>query len=112
MTRENGLTQGLIHSASLSKRMVQGTGIALTVISIILLGAGEHNPSWGRYWMIKPLIIVPLAGTLGGAFCYCMDHLRYQGGAGRVMANFLSLIVYLFGLWLGVALGLDGTLWD
>ena len=112
MTNEKKLTTDLVHPASLGKRMVQGAGIAFTVITIFLLGAGESSPYWGRFWMIKPLIIVPLAGALGGAFYYCMDYLRFQGGADKVMASFLSLIIYIFGLFLGIVLGLDGTLWD
>lgn len=62
--------------------------------------------------MIKPLIIVPLAGAIGGIFYYVMDHLRYNGGWKLILANILSLIAYSIGLWLGIVLGLDGTFWN
>jgi hypothetical protein len=112
MTQANNLTTQPVHSAPPGKRMLQGAGIALVLITIFLLGAGEPNPGWGKLWMIRPLIIVPLAGAGGGIFYYLMDHLRYQGGWRKITANMLSLIVYIIGLWLGTVLGLDGTMWN
>jgi hypothetical protein len=92
--------------------MLQGGGIALILIIAFLLSAGEPNPDWPKLWMVKPLIIVPLAGALGGLFYYNMDHLRYQGGWRMALAYILSLMVYLIVLWLGTVLGLNGTMWD
>lgn len=112
MTQENQLTTPPIHSSSLGKRMAQGAGIALGLISLFLFSVKEPNPAWGKLWMIKPLLIVPLAGAMGGVFYYFMDHLRYQGGWKKALAYGLSLIGYLIGLWLGTVLGLDGTLWN
>jgi hypothetical protein len=112
MTPGNELQNQPLHAASVGKRLLQGAGIALILIIIFLTSAGEGDPDWPRYWMIRPLVIVPLAGALGGLFYYNMDHLRDQGGWRRVLANVLSLVVYLVVLWLGVVLGLDGTWWD
>ncbi|MBG6233595.1 hypothetical protein IWX76_000150 [Pedobacter sp. CAN_A7] len=110
-TTENFTTQPT-HPASLGKRMLQGGTVALILISIFLMGAGEPNPEWGKLWMIRPLIIVPLAGAVGGAFYYVMDSLRYRGDLAKIAANVLSLIVYIIGLWMGTVLGLDGTMWN
>ncbi|HTF27465.1 MAG TPA: hypothetical protein VK625_01405, partial [Flavitalea sp.] len=74
--------------------------------------ARDPDPDWGKLWIIKPLIVVPLAGALGAVFYYFMDNLRYQGGGRKISAEILSLIVYVIVLWLGVVLGLDGTWWD
>lgn len=101
-----------VHAASVGKRMLQGAGIGLTLIVIFLVGAGEPDPDWPRFWMIKPLLVVPLAGALGGLFYYNMDHLRNQGGWRTVMAHALSLLVFLLVLWIGTVLGLNGTMWD
>lgn len=110
MTQSN--TTQPIHPASLGKRMLLGAGIALTVITVFLLGVDEPKPEWGKLWMIRPLIIVPLAGAMGGAFYYFMNHLRYLGGWKKALVILLSLIGYLIVLWLGIVLGLDGTLWN
>lgn len=112
MTQQNNLTTQPIHPASPGKRMLQGAGIAFILIVIFLFGAGEPNPVWPKLWMIKPLLIVPLAGALGGAFYYLMDHLRYQGGWRKALAYIASLVGYIIVLWLGTVLGLDGTWWD
>lgn len=106
--------QQSLHKVSLAKRALQGAGIALVLISIFLLKAGEPdpNPGWPKLWFIRPLIIVPFAGAMGGVFYYFMDYLRYQGGWRKLLANVLSLVVYIIGLWMGTILGLDGTWWD
>jgi hypothetical protein len=92
--------------------MLQGGAVGLIVIAFFLVGAGEPDPSWSEFWMIRPLLVVPAAGALGGLFYYNMDHLRYQGGWRTALAYILSLIVFLFVLWLGIILGLAGTMWD
>jgi hypothetical protein len=111
MTQTNKLTQQ-IHSSPIGKPMLFGAGIGLIVISYFLIGNGEPNPAWGKLWMIRPLIVVPAAGATGGVFYYFMDHLRYQGGWKKILANILSLIIFIIGLWLGIVLGLAGTMWN
>jgi hypothetical protein len=98
-------------SVSLIKSTLIGAGIALTVITLFLFGA-EADPIWGRFWKIRPLIITPLAGATGGAFYYFLDKLRSSGRLNPVVAITLSLVIYIIGLWMGIVLGLDGTLWD
>lgn len=62
--------------------------------------------------MLKPLIIVPLAGAIGGALYYFMETLRYQGSWGKIVVTIVSVIGYIIILWLGTVLGLNGTLWN
>lgn len=112
MTERNNLTAPPIHTASLNKRIFQGAGIALVLISLFLLSAGDPNPAWGTLWMIKPLLIVPVAGGMGGVFYYFMDHLRYRGGRTKALAIILSVVGYIIALWLGTVLGLNGTMWN
>lgn len=112
MTQDRNMETPLIHRGSMKKRMLQGAAIALTVISFFLIGNDGANHQWSKFWVIRPLIIVPIAGALGGVFYYYMDHLRHQGGWKNVLAIFVSLIGYLVILWVGIVLGLAGTLWD
>ena len=101
-----------LHTASLGKRALQGAAIALVLISFFLLKADDPNPEWPKYWWIRPLVVVPAAGAVGGIFYYFMDYLRYQGGWKKLVGNILSALIYLFGLWVGTILGLDGTMWN
>jgi hypothetical protein len=88
-----------------------GAGIALFVISFFVFGVDHPKPEWGKYWMIRPLIITPLAGAMGGVFYLIMDY-QSTKGFNRTFAIALSVVVYLIGLWLGTVLGLAGTMWD
>ena len=112
MTPKNELQNQPVHPASVGKRILQGAGVGFILILFFLLGAGEPDPHWPKFWMIKPLLVVPAAGALGGVFLYNMDHLRCQGGWREALAYTLSLMVFLFVLWIGTVLGLNGTMWD
>jgi hypothetical protein len=112
MTQANNTTANPIHTAPVTKRMLIGAGIALVVISIFLTGVKHPNPQWGKFWMVKPLVVVPIAGAMGGVFYYFMDNLRYLGGWKTALAYVISIIGYIIALWLGSVLGLNGTLWN
>lgn len=112
MTQTNNFTTQPTHPASLGKRMLQGAAIGLILISVFLIAAGAGNPAWGKFWMIRPLMVVPLAGATGAAFYHLMDRFRYQSTLQTVGINFLCLLVFIVGLWLGTVLGLAGTMWN
>ncbi|MDQ3141675.1 MAG: potassium transporter KefB [Bacteroidota bacterium] len=99
MKEKSNLTTHLIQPASLGKRMLQGAVIPLILIIVFLLSAGEPNPEWPALWRIKPLLIVPLAGAMGGIFFYFVEHLRYQGGWKNTLGIILSSIAYIIGIW-------------
>lgn len=102
----------LSKSALLAIPMLIGATIGLALIVVYLLGVKNPNPAWGKFWMLRPLLLVPFAGAMAGVFYYLMNSLRNQGGKKKILANVLSLLVLLIGLFMGVVLGLDGTLWD
>lgn len=111
MTAKNASVPSFF-SPALLKTMLIGAGIALIPIIFLLASVDQPHPSWPQYWMVRPLIIVPLAGAAGGAFFHLMSPMRYQGGWKKIVAIFISLLVFVFCLWIGTVLGLDGTLWD
>lgn len=96
---------------SLVLRVIYGAGIALLFIAVFLIGA-ESKPGWSQYWMLRPLIIVPVAGAFGGIFFHYMGIARSKGGMIKALALLFSFIGYMVIVWLGIVLGLDGTLWD
>lgn len=111
MTLTNDSTTQPRHSLSLVKPMLVGAFIAFLVISFFVFGVDRTNPAWGKFWMIRPLIITPLAGAMGGAF-YAFMNYHAARGFNRTLAILLSIVVYLVGLWLGTVLGLAGTMWN
>jgi hypothetical protein len=108
MTQPNNSTA---QPASLAIRMLVGAGIGFCIISFFVFGF-EPNPAWGKYWMIRPLIITPLAGAVGGLCNYFIMSFHHQYGVNKIAAMIISVIIFLFGLWVGIILGLDGTQWD
>jgi hypothetical protein len=81
-------------------------------ISFFLITGGGTKPEWGDFWMIRPLLVVPVATALGGAFYTFLDAWRRKGGYQQGLANLLSLPGFVCSLWIGAVLGLDGTYWD
>jgi sterol desaturase/sphingolipid hydroxylase (fatty acid hydroxylase superfamily) len=111
MTPRDNLTLAS-NATSLLKRVLVGGGIALALITAFILAEKNPDPSWGKFWMVRPLIITPLAGAAGGLSFYLIHRIFHQYGWNRIMAFILSIFVYLVALWMGIVLGLDGTLWD
>lgn len=101
-----------INRPLLVKFMIIGAVIGLILTLLFIRTAEAGNPVWPKYWVVRPLIILPLAGATGGAFTYYLMQLTTQGGWRRALAIILSLVIYLVGLWIGFILGFDGTLWD
>jgi hypothetical protein len=110
MTQTNNSTSQP-HQVSMVKRMVAGAGIGLLVISLFLIPA-QSNPAWGNLWMIRPLIVVPLAGAMGGLCNYFIVHFHNQYGINKAIAMILSAIIFIVGIWMGIVLGLNGTMWN
>jgi len=112
MKRENKLSELNIDKSLLIKKMLLGAGIAFMVIAFFVLSAGEGKPEWGNLWQIRPLTITPLAGGIGGAFYYFMVHWLHLQGWKKTLAIAFSLLAYAVALWMGIILGLVGTLWN
>lgn len=108
MTSKNSFLVESINFNSLGKRMAIGGAIALVLI-VVFLYPTEPDPLWGKFWMVRPLIIVSLAGATGGACNYFLVNFK---SLNKIAAYVLSFIVYVFGLWIGTVLGLNGTLWN
>lgn len=96
----------------LSKCTLQGAGVAFVWIALFLLSVKHPNPEWPRFWYVRPLLIVPFSGAMGGLFYYVMEHFRYMHHWKKIVANVVSILVYIIGVWMGTVLGLDGTLWN
>jgi hypothetical protein len=89
-----------------------GGGIALALMIFFLTSADYVDPSWPKFWMIRPLTITPLAGAMGGLVVHFIVNKVPATGFLRLFVVIFSLIVYIIALWLGSVLGLDGTYWD
>jgi hypothetical protein len=112
MSKEHHLVTKSIHAISRNRLMLIGAVIGLAIISFFLYSGGSGKPEWGPYWRIRPLLVTPFAGAMGGLVYYYLDYFRIQGGWKKLFANVLSFVIFFIGLWMGIVLGLAGTLWD
>ncbi|MCD6018217.1 MAG: potassium transporter KefB [Bacteroidetes bacterium] len=110
MTQENNLKKQPDQKAAIVKPMLIGAAIGLIFISFFVFGVDQPNPDWPKFWMVRPLVVVPVAGAIGGLFYSFMDY-QCSRGFNRTVAVLLSLIVFVIGLWMGTVLGLVGTMW-
>lgn len=109
MKNEN---QEMLNAQSrLAQYTITGGVIALLFILAFLLPAGNPKPQWGSYWMVKPLLLVPVSGMAGGALYYFITS-RLSSRITKIPATILGIIVFLVTMWLGTVLGLNGTYWD
>src|SRR5688572_30407821 len=97
---------------SLRNRMIIGAIAGLAVVAFLLFAAGAADPAWGKYWMIRPIIVLTFAGAMAGLCNYIILHYRHLAGLHRIVAIIISLVVSLVGIWMGIVLGFDGTLWN
>ena len=92
--------------------MLVGLLIGLVVISFFVFSVDTPKPEWGKWWRVRPLIITPLVGAFGMLVFYLKDIIRPQDTVMNVFVFLISVLGFIIALWLGVVLGLDGTLWN
>lgn len=89
-----------------------GYALALAFIAFIILSVNEPKPEWGKYWFIRPLILTPIFGAIGGASNYMINIYSVENRIIKFLRILLSILVFIFFIWIGTILGLDGTLWN
>lgn len=101
-----------INKKYLVSMMALGYIIALTFVGFIILSVDYPKPEWSEYWFVRPLIITPIAGAFGGACCYLINTFSIQNSFAKLLRIVFSILVFVFFIWIGTILGLDGTLWN
>jgi H+/Cl- antiporter ClcA len=97
---------------SLFTRMLIGAIAGLILISFFLMKADEPDPAWGKYWMIRPIIMMAFAGAMAGLCNYYLFRFHKKLRINKTLAIIASIAVGIAGLFIGFVLGLDGTMWN
>lgn len=111
MIQTQNLNSKTIDSSALTKKMIIGAAIGLVIISFLVLPT-QGKPEWGNYWKIRPLLLVPFAGAVGGLVFHFIGFLGKAGGWKAVLATTAGILIFIIGIWMGIVLGLVGTLWN
>ena len=112
MSQNNNTTMKAYQPVSFTKAMLIGAAIGLLAISYFVFGVDQPSADWGKYWMLKPLIAVPIAGAAGGLFFSFMEHLSFQGALNKALGIIIGLVGFAVVLWLGIVFGLNCTMCD
>lgn len=94
------------------QRFLVGYVIGLLIISLFIFTVDNPDPTWGKYWRIRPLIITPIAVGLGMFAFFLKDVLPPPNKWILALIYVMSTLMFVIALWLGIVLGLDGTLWN
>ncbi len=112
MSQNNNTTMKPYQPVSLIKAMLIGAAIGLVAISYFVFGVDQPSMDWGKYWMVKPLIAVPIAGAAGGLFFSFLQHLSFQGALNKLLGIIIGVVGFIVIMWLGIVFGLNGTMWN
>ena len=89
-----------------------GAALGLVLIMNFVFGEGQPDPAWGPNWRIRPLLVTPLVGAAGGAVAYATYYFLVSWGWPRWLVGVVCGLGMLVALWMGIVLGLVGTLWN
>lgn len=92
--------------------MIWGALIGFIIIALFIFSVKKPNPDWGSLWYIRPLVIVPIAGALGSGFFHLKDFIAANTWWKSLLIWLFMIIAFVITLWIGIILGLDGTLWN
>ena len=112
MTSHNFVKTQSLDTTTVFRRMLICWIIGLAVISFFIFGVDQPHPEWRDYWRIRPLIITPLATAMGALLFNAADVIRPTNDWARILVWFGSFLGFVVALWLGIVLGLDGTMWN
>ncbi len=112
MSNQQNFTARPIDKTSLAKHMIFGALVGFAAISLFVFGADNPKPEWGEFWRVRPLVVTPMAGATAGAVFYFLNHVGSQRGWNRILTVIASIVIGFIGLWMGIILGLDGTMWN
>lgn len=101
-----------ITSSSIMRAGAIGALIGFTFIALFVFPIDNPRPEWGEYWRVRPLILTPIIAALGAISGFLVLKAGSHYGVNRSVAFIIGLLGFIISLWLGIVLGLAGTLWN
>ncbi|BCY29398.1 potassium transporter KefB [Flavobacterium okayamense] len=101
-----------INLSTLIKFAITGAVIALILISLLIFSVNTPKPEWGQHWYIRPLIVTQFVTSIGGIALYLLNLKDFKSKILNLILLICSILIFVFFLWIGTILGLDGTLWN
>ena len=112
MTHSNNPGAAANKRAAYMIPMLIGGVIAFTLISMLVFSVNEPPPEWGNLWMVQPLIVTPVVGAMGGLFYFFANYIGAKWGLNKYLSVIVGVFGFIIALWMGIVLGLNGTMWN
>jgi len=101
-----------ISPKSVLTRMLTGALIGLAVVSFFVFGADNPDPAWGPLWRLRPLIVTPTISAFGFLSFYLSYLVQPKSTIAKALLLLASGMAFIISLWIGIVLGLAGTMWN
>jgi len=76
--------------------------LCLLAIDFFLL----RDPNSGEFrWTVLPYLSVTLAGAAGGILYFLLNRINFKNIQAAILANFFSVLLYIFLVLIGYAIG-------
>lgn len=89
-----------------------GFAIAFLLVFGLIVTVNNPNPVWGKNWFVKPLILTPTVAAFGGFAFYYLSSISFRNQWISIAKTIVSILAYIFFLWIGTVIGFNGTLWN
>ncbi len=93
-------------------KMLLGAATGLIIISLFVFTVDHPNPAWGKYWMVQPLVVTPLTAAFASLVFYLPEFLQFNSTWKNTLVRLTSILLFIIMLYMGIILGLNGTLWN
>ena len=93
MGSTNFLTGKPNYTISVKKPMMFGAIGGLLLIVFFLMTAGGVQEEWGKYRMIRPLLVVTFAGAMCGLVYYLINPLHYSTTGKKIIALIVTGVI-------------------
>ncbi|MDA3614427.1 LrgB family protein [Polluticaenibacter yanchengensis] len=101
-----------ISAATIAKTMLTGLVTGLVIISLFVFTVNNPKPEWGNNWRMQPLLLTPLVVAFGSLVFFANRIFQPQNKTVKTLLLIGSIIAFVFSIWIGIIIGLNGTLWN
>lgn len=112
MTNQLFLNIKQVRPAAIAKTMVIGLIFGLAIISLFVFTVSSPKEEWGNNWRMQPLILTPMIVAFGSLAFLANRIFKPQTKTAKTLLLIASIIAFIFSIWIGIVIGLNGTLWN
>lgn len=104
-------------SPSMQQKLIKfglaGAGLGLVLASAAVWSIEEPRLEWGNYWMIRPMLVLPVIMAIGFFFTRLLWFFSSEKTVIlKTTLRTAAIVGALVSMWMGFILGFVGTIWN